>query len=60
MGMLKALPSPKSAIFQDRAGLIFANQQVLRLEISVHDPMDVTVGHSLHQLVHEALQAFQY
>ena len=31
------------------------HQQVLRLQISMHDSMLVTVSHTLEQLVHEVL-----
>ena len=54
-GYAEGSAQPQVCDFEDGAGLILANQEVLWFQVSVHDSMDVAVSHPLHQLVHEAL-----
>ena len=47
----------KSQVGNLQALLLSVNQQILWLEVAVHDAVLVAVRHPLDQLVHERLQA---
>jgi hypothetical protein len=48
--------APKAKVSNLQALLGIVHQQILRLQVTVHDSMFVAVRHTLDQLVHEALQ----